>query len=98
MFGYSKKTFGCFIGYIVNDIAFVEVVDIKINKSFMEIPKDDLVSSKIVFKPGTIFEFTFEKFLGWEKVTFKPSKCGLGMTKEERDGILKKYEDKYGDL
>lgn len=98
MFGYSKDSFGCSIGYVKNGIAFVEVTDKDGDKSFMEIDKGDLIAAKIIVSVGTIFSFTLKNFLGWEKITFKPIKRGRKITREEVDRILKKYEDRYGDL
>ncbi len=97
MFGYNKKQFECFIDYIENNIASITLIDEDGEKSSMEIPKDIFISSKINFKVGTIFSFTFRKFYGIEKVTFKPIKKKM-ITTKERNKIIKKYDDKYGDL
>ena len=98
MLGYSKEKFECFITHIENDVASVDVIDKDGEKSFMEIPKDVFVSSKIIFSAGTIFSFTLKNFLGWEKTVFKQCNPKKGFSREEVDRLLKKLEDKYGDL
>ena len=97
MLGYSKEKFECFITHIENDVASVDVIDKDGEKSFMEIPKDVFVSSKIIFSAGTIFSFTLKNFLGWEKAVFKPV-VRKKYTPEEFDKIKKHYEEKYGDV
>lgn len=97
MFGYSKDQFDCLITNIEDDIAFVVVADEDGEKSFMEIPREDLENFDITFKEGNVFNFILKQFLGWEKVIFKPVVV-KSYTAEEIKAKRKYYEEKYGDV
>jgi hypothetical protein len=97
MFGYSKEKFACFITNIEKDVAFATLIDYNGKKSYMEIPKQDLISKKIEFKAGTIFYFIHRTFWIWENVTFVPCK-NKEMTREKIVEKMKYYEEKYGDV
>lgn len=93
----ETQTFECFITSADDDVAFVTLVDNDNEKSYMEIPRKDLIQSKTKCKPGTIFSLVFHRQGAWEKVEFIPSKQSQ-ITKEDRLNTLTHYEDRYGDL
>ena len=97
MFGYRKEYFEGLIECIENDIAYVEAIGNDDETSFMEIPKDDLINSKISFKAGVIFSFVLKQFCGWEKMIFKPIKRKK-IKQKDMDSSHMKYKKKYGDI
>ena len=98
MFGYNKKYFEGQICHIENDIAYIKVIGENGEESFLEdLPKEDLVSAKILFTEGNVFSITLKRFCGWEKIIFKLIKRPK-ITQEELDELEKYYNDKYGDV
>jgi hypothetical protein len=97
MLGYSFDKFGCFITNIEDDIAFVTLCGKDDDKSYMEIPIDDLKDNGIVCKPGMIFRLTATQFLGWQKICFIPLPK-VPVTLEEIKKLRKDYAEKYGDV
>ncbi len=97
MFGYSKESFSCVINRFEDNIAHIELTDSNGDKSFMEIPKEDLEKFNITFKQGNIFKFILKQFLGWEKTIFKPIVI-KSLTEKEIETTIKYYEERYGDV
>jgi len=97
MFGFSREKFSGLITRTEDNIAFVDVADKDGEKSFMEIPKEDLEQSKILFKAGILFDFTLTQFCGWERINFIPHERKI-YTKEEIEAKQKYYAEKYGDI
>ena len=98
MFGYSKKQFNSFITSVEDSVAFVTVIDEDLEKSYMEIPVEDLKNSNIECKAGIIFSFTFRKWLMWEKVIFIPSSIKRKPLSEEEINHTMNLYEKYKDL
>lgn len=97
MFGYSRNKFGCFITSIEENIAYVTLCDKDGEKSFMEIPVEDLEDNNILCETGVIFRFFVTQLLGWEKISFVSSTKPI-MPFEEVKKLRKCYEEKYGDI
>jgi len=91
------ESFECFITEIDDDVAFVTLVDDIGEKSYMEIPLEDLKKNKIEHKPGTIFSFLFKRRGEWEAVELSPIKRSP-MTRSELENLLNYYKEKYGDV
>lgn len=91
------ESFECFITEIDDDVAYVTLVDDVGEKSYMEIPIEDLKKNKIEHKPGTIFSFLFKRRGEWEAVELSPIKRSP-MTRSEIDDLLNYYKEKYGDV
>lgn len=97
MFGYSYDKFGCFITGIEDDIASITLCDKNGEKSYMDIPIDDLEANGVVCETGKIFRLTVTMLLGWQKISFIPLPK-IPIFKEEVEELRKYYEEKYGDV
>lgn len=91
------ESFECFITEIDDDVAYVTLIDDVGEKSYMEIPLEDLKKNKIEHEPGTIFSFLFKRRGEWESVELSPIKRSQ-MTRSEIEDILNYYKEKYGDV
>ena len=91
------ESFECFITEIDDDVAYVTLVDDVGEKSYMEIPVEDLKKNKIEHKPGAIFSFLFKRRGEWEAVELSPIERSP-MKRSEIDDLINYYKEKYGDV
>lgn len=98
MLGYSKEKFGCFITSIEDDIASVTLCDHDGEKSYMDIPIDDLKDSGVMCETGKIFRLIATQLIGWQKISFIPITKTNKFSLEEVRRLRKYYEEKYGDV
>lgn len=91
------ESFEGFITKLEGNVASVILVDDSGDKSYMEIPYEDLKKHKIECKPGILFSFVFKRRGDWETVELAPTHRPP-MTRAELDKLLNYYEEKYGDV
>jgi len=91
------ELFEGFITALENNIASVTLVDDSGEKSYMEIPCEDLQKFKIECKAGALFSFSLKRRGDWESVELAPTHRPP-MTRAELDKLLDYYEEKYGDV
>jgi hypothetical protein len=91
------ESFEGFITKIEDNLAFVTLVDDAGEKSYMEIPIEDIQRDKIECKLGIIFSFLLRRRGNWEKVEFSPIQRP-SMTKAKIDELINYYKEKYGDV
>ncbi len=94
---YSKLEFDAYIFKVEEDIAYVQAVDDDGEKSYLEIPIEDLEDNNIECKAGVIFHIIHKTLGKWEKIEFVPSKKVV-VTQREVDKMIEGFREKYKDV
>lgn len=97
MFGIKTTKFDAFIFKVEEQTAYIEVVDKDNEKSYMEIPTEDLEDNNIECKTGVVFHITVKKFRKWEKMEMSPCQRVVP-AKREVDEMIEGYREKYKDV
>ena len=100
MLGIKTEKFVGIIDRVEKPTAYVQLSDKIGDKSYMEIPIEDLEESGILCKAGVVFRLIFKRWRGWEKIVMSPVAKKNLTVKDLKDlnEQIKEWQTKYKDV